>query len=130
MTANEYTQATLEAKTEITLSPSQTTDEAATYEAAQLISGSFTYLLYEALWMNFFDMVAITQHLESLYDSANHFGLVYFIIILTNAVEFSVPVQFTEMSANDVLVPILSAAIIEDWLDYNATCEVEVVESE
>jgi len=126
MTATEYAQSVLQVKTEATFP--KAVDETAAYEAAQLISGSFTYLLYEALWMNFFDMDAITQHLESLYDSANHFGLVYFIFILANAIEFAVPVQFTEMSANDMLVPILSAAIIEDWLDYDATSEVTEIE--
>jgi hypothetical protein len=34
-----------------------------------------------------------------------------------------VPAQFTEMSANDTLVPALSAAFIEDWLEYDATHE-------
>jgi len=98
-------------------------DEAAAYDAAQLISGSFTSPLYETLWENFYDMDAITQHLEAIYDSGNHFGLVYFIFILANAVDYSIPLQFTEMSANDSLVPILSAAIIEDWLEYDSTCE-------
>jgi len=51
-------------------------------------------------------------------------GVVYFIFILANAVEFSMPIQFTEMSANDSLVPILSAAIIDDWLEYGETCEL------
>ena len=68
-------------------------------------------------------MNAITRHLENMYDSENHFGLVYLIFILANAVESSVPAQFTEMSANDSLVPILSAAILEDWLEYDSTCE-------
>jgi len=121
MTTNEYAQFILQVKKEIT--PPHLIDEAAAYEAAQLVSGSFTYLLYEALWMNDFDMDTITQHLESLYDRENHFGLVYFIFILANAAEFIIPVQFTEMSANDALVPVLSAAIIEDWLEYDATSE-------
>jgi hypothetical protein len=68
-------------------------------------------------------MDAISQHLEKLYDSGNHFGLVYFIFILANAVEFIIPFQFTEMSANDSLVPILSSAIMEDWLEYDLNCE-------
>jgi hypothetical protein len=98
-------------------------DEAAAYEVAQLLSGSFVYPLYEALWVNFFDLDTATQHLESLYDSGNHFGLVYFIYILANAVDLTVPAQFTEMSANNALVPALSAAFIEDWLEYDATHE-------
>ena len=116
MTTNEYAGFVLQMKKEA--SPPQAIDETAAYEAAQLFSGSFTYLLYEALWMNFFDMETITRHLDSLYESENHFGLIYFIFILANAVEFIVPVLFTEMSANDVLVPFLSAAIIEDWVEY------------
>ena len=121
MTTTEYAQFVLQAKQEAAESP--TIDEAAAVEAAHLISGSFTYLLYEALLTNFFDMDAITRHLEKLCDSANHFGLVYFIVILANAVDHPLPSQFTEMSANDNLVPVLSSAIIEDWLEYDTNCE-------
>ena len=121
MTTNEYVQFVLEVKQETT-SP-QVVEETAVYEAAQLISGSFTYSLYEALWTNHFKMDIITQHLESLYDRGDHFGLVYFVFILANAMDFIIPAQFTEMSANDALIPILSAAIIEDWLEYENTYE-------
>lgn len=122
MTAYEYVQTLLEVKKERKF-PHET-DEAAAFDVAQLISGSFIYPLYEALFRNDFDMDEITQHLESLYDSANHFGLVYFIFILANAVNITVPIQFTETCANDTLVPTLSAAIIEDWLEYAAISEV------
>ena len=121
MTSAEYAQTILQEKRGARII--QEKDEASAYDAAQLISGSFTSPLYETLWENFFDMDAITHHLESMYDSGNHFGLVYFIFILANAVDFSIPIQFTEMSANDSLVPILSAAIIEDWLEYDSSCE-------
>jgi hypothetical protein len=121
MSADEYVQFILEIKKETSMP--QPFDKTAAYEAAQLISGSFTYPLYEALWVNFFDVDAVTQHLESLYDSGNHFGLVYFTFILAIAVDLTVPAQFTEMSANDVLVPALSAALIEDWLEYDAAHE-------
>ena len=60
-------------------------------------------------------MATITEHLEAMYDSENHFGLVYFIFILSDAVNFVLPLPFSEMSANDTLVPVLSAAIIEDY---------------
>ena len=123
MTTYEYTQFILQVKKEAPLPFTQISDEAAAYEAVQLISGSFIYTLCEALWVNFFDMDTITQHLENLHDSNNHFGLVYFIFILANAVECSMPAQFTEISANDALVPVLSAAIIEDWLEYTASIE-------
>ncbi|GHV18979.1 hypothetical protein FACS18949_04200 [Clostridia bacterium] len=121
MTANEYAQFVLEVKKET--SSTQEIDEVTAYEAAQLISGSFTYPLYEALWINHFDIDTATQHLENLYDSGNHFGLIYFIFILAEAVDFTVPSQFTEMSATDALVPVLAAAIIEDWLEYDSTSE-------
>jgi hypothetical protein len=42
---------------------------------------------------------------------------------LANAVDLTVPAQFTEMSANDALVPTLSAAFSEDWLEYDSTHE-------
>lgn len=121
MTPNEYVQIILQEKKGE--SPPKTVDEAAAYEVAQLLSGNFTYLLYESLWMNHFEMDSITQHLENLYDSKNHFGLVYFIFILTNAVDFAMPAQFVEMSGQDKLIPFLSAAIIEDWLDYDTNHE-------
>ena len=68
-------------------------------------------------------MDAVTEHLENLYDSSNHLGLVYFIVMLADAVEFILPLEFTEMSAKDIFAPILSAAIIEDWLEYNGSFE-------
>ena len=121
MTTNEYILTVLEEKKGNR--KIQEKDEVAAYDAAQLVSGSFTSPLYETLWENFYDMDGITRHLEGMYDSGNHLGLVYFIFILANAVDFSIPIQFTEMSANDSLAPFLSAAIIEDWLEYDSTCE-------
>ena len=122
MTTYEYAQFILQIKKEAY--PPKLIDESAAYETAQLFSGSFTCLLYEALWINDFDMDTITQHLESLYDGNNHFGLIYFIFILANAVEFIIPVQFSEISANEALVPVLSAVIIEDWLEYDSEKDI------
>ena len=121
MTSNEYIQAILQERKETC--SLKTTNESSAYEVAQLISGSFIIPLYEVLWENFFDMAIITQQLEKMHDSEDHYGLVYFTFILANAVDLTIPYQFTEMSANDSLVPILSAAIIEDWLEYDAVCE-------
>lgn len=121
MTSHEYVEFILQVRKE--KSPNKEVDDAAVYEVAQLLSGNFTYLLYEALWMNHFEMDPITQHLESLHDSKNHFGLVYFVFILANAVDFTIPTLFIEMSGQDELVPFLSAAIIEDWLEYDTTHE-------
>lgn len=121
MTTDEYIQFILDEKRENPLP--HPIDEPSAYEAAQLVSGGFTYLLYESSWVNGYDTDAITQHLESLYDSENHFGLIYFLFILANAVDFIVPAQFSAISANGALVPILSAAIIEDWLEYDVTSE-------
>ena len=121
MTSSEYAQTIFQVKKEML--SAFVKDEAAAYEVAQLVSGSFTSPLYETLWVNFFDMDAMTEHIEFLYDSGNHFGLVYFIFILANSVNMSIPAEFTEMSANNSLVPILSAAIIEDWLEYDKDFE-------
>ena len=117
MTANEYIEIILQVKKK--LPKQQLNDETAAYEAAQLLSGSLIYPLYDALWVRNFDMDTITQHLESLYDSKNHFGLIYFVFILAEAADVMVPFLFTEMSANEMLIPILSAAIIEDWLEHD-----------
>jgi hypothetical protein len=121
MTTYEYAQFILESKNDITTR--HMVDETTAYEVAQLVSGTFIFPLYEALWQNSFDMDAITDHLEAMYDSGNHFGIVYFSFILANAANIIIPLQFSEMSATGVLVPILSAAIIEDWLEYDATHE-------
>jgi len=90
-------------------------------EVATLISGQFIIPLFFKLQENDYDMITIKQHLESLYDNENHFGLVYFIFILANAADVIVPHIFNEMCANDVFVPILSGAIIDDWLDLDFT---------
>jgi hypothetical protein len=116
MTTTEYVQSVLQIKKDAP-SPKEI-DEASAYSAAQLISGSFTYPLFEELWANFFDMESITDHLESLYDNGDHFGLVYFIFIMAHAVDFIIPIEFTEMGAKDAYVPVLAAAIIDDWLEY------------
>ena len=110
MTTAEYAQFILQVKAEATLRP--VADEAAAYEVGQLLSSSFIYLLYGALWVRDFDMGAVTQHLESLYDEESYLGMVYFIFILANAADTPVPVLFSEMSANAAFVPVLASAII------------------
>ena len=122
MTDYEYTHFILQAKRNDF--SSEQIDETGAYEISQLISGSITSLLYEALWVNSFEMESITQHLEELYDSKNYFGLIYFIIMLANAVSFIIPTQFTEMSVQSATVPILAASIIEDWLEYSTIGEI------
>ena len=126
MTTNEFAECILQTRKS---QPPEVRDEAAAYDAAQIVSGSFTYPLYGALWQNGFDMDAVTEHLEALYDSGNHLGMLYFIFILSDAVDFVLPLPFSEMSANDALAPVLAAAIIEDWLEYDVTSGVEVIES-
>ena len=69
MTNTEYVQTILQEKKGTRVI--QEKDEASAYDAAQLISGSFTSPLYETLWENFFDMDAITHHLESMYAGGN-----------------------------------------------------------
>ena len=118
MTAYEYTQIILQVQKELPLP--RFDDEAAAHEVAQLLSGSLICPLYDALWVRNFEMDAATQHLESLYDSENHFGLIYFVFLLAETADVIVPFQFAEMSANESLVPILSAALIEDWIAYDA----------
>ena len=98
-------------------------DEAATNEVAQLISGSIVYQLYELLVANDFDMESLKEHLEKLYDTQNHFGFVYFIVLLAEAADISLTDQFYKMAADSALVPYLSAALIEDWLDFHEDFE-------
>ena len=127
MSANEFAEYILHVKKEN--QQAETVDESAAFEVSQLISGSFVYSLYCALWQSGFDMEALTEHLEAMYDSGNHLALIYFIFILSDAVDFVLPLIFTEKSANDALAPILSAAIIEDWLEYDATSDIEIIDS-
>lgn len=94
-------------------------DEAAAKDVAQLISGSLVYRLYENLIVNDYDMDAVTEHLEMLYDTQNHFGLIYFVFILCDAANEALPERFENITANFDLVPYLSASIIEDWLDFH-----------
>lgn len=55
-------------------------------EVSQLVSGSLIYRLYEKLITHDYDMDEVTEHLEVLCDTENHFGLLYFVFILTDAV--------------------------------------------
>jgi len=98
--------------------------EASAYEIAQLLCGSFIYPLYGALWIEHCDLDSITEHLTSLHESDNHYGLIYFIVLLADMVEHDIPLIYSQMSASDKYVPILSATIIEDWIEYHETSEV------
>ena len=103
-------------------------DEMAINEAAQLLSGSFIYPLYGALWQNFLDMDVITKQLKEMYDNDNHYGIVYFIILLADAVGYVLPKQFFDMCTVSPHIQILSSAIISDWIEYNADSEIEEIE--
>jgi len=114
MTTSEYLELFMMSRKEQAL---KLNDEESAYEIAQLTSGSFVYALYDNLLQFDIEEDAVAEHLEHLYDTGNHFGLIYFIVMLADATGFALPKTFIEMSLNDDLVPILSAAIIEDWLD-------------
>jgi hypothetical protein len=87
MTTSEYVKEILEIRKEIQENDiSPLFDENAANEVAGLVSGSFTYSLYEALLVNYYDMNAITDHLDRLYDNDEHFSLIYFVFILANVV--------------------------------------------
>jgi len=126
MTASEYIDLILQIKSESQYS--KAVDDKSAFEAARLVSGSVVYPLYATLWQFFYDMKTITEHLERMYDSEDHFGFIYFIFMLADTVELVLPYPFHEMSANEKLVPVLSAAIIEDWLDYDASSEASEFE--
>jgi len=100
-------------------SPAEPTDEAAAKEVAQLVSGSLIYRLYENLSNNDYDTDEVTDHLEMLSDTGNHFGLLYFVFMLADVVNEALPAQFVELTANCATAPYLASAIIEDWLDFH-----------
>ena len=107
----------------IAQSPADQIDEAAAKEVAQLISGSLIYRLYENLIRSDYDMDAATEHLEMLCETENHIALLYFVFILCDAVNVDLPERYEGMTANPSLAPYLSAAIIEDWLDFHGDYE-------
>lgn len=123
MTIYEYAEALLRVEDskiiEDDVTPLGNDWESAAFEAAQLVSGSFTYRFYETLWLSDFPMEAITSHLEALYDKSDFHGFIYFFILLADSIDFTFPPQFYEMSMQDKMVPLLSAAVIEDWLAYD-----------
>jgi hypothetical protein len=94
-------------------------DGAAAIDVAQLISGSLVYRLYERLIPNDYDMDAVTEHLEMLHESEEHIALLYFIFILCDAADVALPERFESMTTNTRLAPYLSAAILEDWMDFH-----------
>jgi len=123
MTIYEYVETLLRVKNskilENDVTPPGNDWESAAFEAAQLVSGSFTYLLYETLWLSDFPMEAVTSHIEAMYDKSDFHGFLYFLVLLADSINFTFPIQFYEMSIQDGMMPLLSAAIIEDWLEYD-----------
>ncbi|MDR3363510.1 MAG: hypothetical protein LBS91_00945 [Clostridiales Family XIII bacterium] len=116
MTTHEFAQFVLRIGAQ---SPTEATDEAAAKEIAQLVSGSLIYRLYESLIINGYNMDDVTEHLEMLCDAENHFGLLYFIFVLTDAVNEELPDRFAELIANRATAPYFASALIEDWLDFH-----------
>lgn len=123
MTIYEYVEALLRVKNSGMLDGDNTSTDSAwesmAFEAAGLVSGSFTYQFYEILWLRDFPMEAVTSHLEAMYDKSDYYGFLYFLILLADSIDFTFPVKFYEMSMQDKMLPLLSAAVIDDWLAYD-----------
>ena len=124
MTASEYSRYLFQEP----IGSEESIDEQAVYEASSLVSGSFLYRLYELLWLNDYPMESLTEHLESLYDQKEYHGFLYLLVMLAESVEVTLPPQFYEYSKRELAIPILSGAIIEDWLDIDG--ELEEIEDE
>ena len=112
MPANELLEYLLKTK-----NPPEPLDEDAAYEASSLVSGSFVYNLHRALWLEGLTMQDVTDRLESLYDNGEHHAFLYLVLLLASAVELDLPEMLGEIAANEAAVPVLCAAIIEDWLE-------------
>jgi len=93
--------------------------EAEVKEVAQLISGTIIYQLYEHLMAHDFDMEAITAQIKMLKENIDAFGLVYYIVLLSDAVDLELPEQFYNIAANNDYIPFLSEAIAEDWSEFH-----------
>jgi hypothetical protein len=120
MDPNELLEYLLEAKT-----PSEPLDEIAAYEASSLVSGSFVGKLHHALWLEGLPMQAATDRLESLYDNGEYNAFLYLVVLLATAVELDLPEALGEIAANKAAAPVLAAAIVEDWLEMDETCNIE-----
>lgn len=86
-------------------------------EYVDVITGDMIYNVHNNLWAEGMEMEDITVHLEYLYDRKQYHGLIYFIFILANAVDLQIPLQFTQLSADNEVSEILAASIIENWLE-------------
>lgn len=98
-------------------------DGAYDFHAANLLSRSLVYPLYERLYDKDLPMETITDHLEAIYNKKDHYGLLYLIIMMAENAAVEIPKQFYEFSVQENRVPLLSAAIIEDWFDMAASYE-------
>jgi hypothetical protein len=116
MNTQEFTQFILAPNAQ---TPNEQIKESAIKEVAQLVSGSLIYRLYEKLILVDYDMDEVTEHLEMLCEVENYFGFIYFVFMLTDAVNEELPAQFAELTANRAAVPYLASALIEDWLDFH-----------
>ena len=118
MSANELLEYLLETK-----NPPEPLDEASAYEASSLISGSFVYNLHRALWLEGLTMQTVTDRLESLYDNGEYRAFLYLVFLMASIVELDLPEPLGEIVANEAAVPVLAAAIIEDWLEIDGEYE-------
>jgi len=114
MKANEFIKFILSVRNEI---PQTIIDESAAYSMAQITSAGFIHKLCEQLRANDFDVGTITAHIEDMHDSENHFGVIYFLFLIADCVDFELPLQFAQLATNDLCVPILSSVLIEDLLE-------------
>ena len=93
------------------------------FEISSLVSANFIYNLYEMLREVNTPMARLTEHLEALYDKKEYDGLIYLVIMLAESVAVNPPIQFYELSIRESVVPMLAAALIEDWLDIDGEFE-------
>ena len=123
MLTNEFVKTILEERKKfseknITI-PSETTENA--YALLSIISGSFIYELCEQLQVEEYNLETLTDHIEAMYSNNDYFGIIYLIFILANAVDMIVPIEFVSVAASDVFISTFTAAIIDDWLDFDFT---------
>lgn len=118
MLANEFLEMILEErKTEQKIVLNET-EQGNIYETASIISGNLVYPLCRELWLQQISIEDITKHFEKLYDNENFHGIIYIFYIMLDAMNIVVPYEFVSLAASDIAVPILSEAIIDDWLEF------------
>lgn len=87
-----------------------------TNEVIYKIHEDFVIPLYESMLMDYDnDIEVITEHIVKLYNTSNHFGLIYFFFMLADIMAIELPDELVKMSLTDDFVSAFSESLYESW---------------